>query len=71
MGEILREVHNILEIIGPPLISLAGVWLGWRLGLHSQRYQRRLEGLNDQFVALREVMKVVDNIPPDLGVREL
>lgn len=56
MAEILKELHNILEVVGPPLISLAAVWLGWRLGLHFQRWERRLESLNDQFAALREIM---------------
>jgi hypothetical protein len=71
MSEVLQEIHRILEIVGAPLITLAGVWLGWRLSSSSQRVQRRLDNLKDRFAALAEFMQIVENVPPDLSRAEL
>jgi len=70
--EILQEIYKILQlIISAPVLTLIGVWLGWVLNSLSQRRQHRMESLQSYFAALREVMKVTSNIPPDLGVSEL
>ncbi len=71
MGDVLHEVLNVLKAIAVPGITLAAVWLGWRLSVSSQRAQRRLDRLNDRFTALSDVMNVVDNVPPDLTGQEL
>jgi hypothetical protein len=64
--EILKAIEGIVRVIAPPLISVAGVWIGWRLGTHSQWKQRRLDNLLSRLAALREVMSVTDNIPSNL-----
>jgi hypothetical protein len=69
--EVLKTIEAIARVVAPPLISVAGVWLGWRLGTHSQLKQRRLEHLQSRLAALREVMSVTSNIPPDLGLNDL
>ncbi len=66
-----KELHNIIRNITTPLISLAGVWLGWHLSTLSQRRQRRLDSLQKRLDALREVMSVVNNIPPDVDITKL
>jgi hypothetical protein len=53
------------------VIALAGVWLGWRLSAASQRIQRRLDVMRERFGALAEILKVVNNVPPDLGRQAL
>jgi len=68
---IIKQLHGIIKDIASPLISLAGVWLGWRLGTLSQRRQRKIDRLEKRLDALREIMSVVDNIPPDVGIAEL
>jgi len=67
----LQEVLDVVKAIAVPGITLAAVWLGWRLGVSSQRAQRRLDRLSDRFAALVEVMQVVANVPPDLTQQEL
>jgi len=70
--EILQEIYKILQlIISAPVLTLIGVWLGWVLNSLSQRRQHRMESLQGYFAALREIMAVTSNIPPDLGVSEL
>lgn len=67
MNQIVQEVLTILNAIAAPVIALAGVWLGWRLSAASQRIQRQLDLLHDRFGALAEILKVIDNVSPDLG----
>lgn len=71
MDQEFRDALELVRELAAPLIALLGVWLGWRLGVRSQQVQRRLDGLNQQFAALSEVMKLVDNVPRDLTAPEL
>jgi hypothetical protein len=71
MNQILLQVLGVLETISTPIITLAAVWLGWRLSANSQRVQRRLDLMHDRLAALTQILKVVDNVPPDLGLQEL
>lgn len=69
--EAWEGIHRTIEIIGPSLISLASVYLGWRLGYHSQWRQRRLDTLRERIEAFREIRGVIENIPPNLSSFEL
>jgi hypothetical protein len=71
MSDVLQEVFRILGSIAAPAITLAAVWLGWRLSASSQRAQRRLDRLNSRFSSLSQVMTVSDNVPPDLTGEQL
>lgn len=71
MTDIVRQMLDVLKAIAVPVVSMAAVWLGWRLGVSSQRAQRQLDRLKDRFAALSEVMNVVDNVPPDVTGHEL
>ena len=75
--ESTQEAYNIiLGIINSPLIStlvsvVVGAFLGYCFSSVSQRRQRRLDSLNDRFAALRKFIKVVEDIPSDVGRQEL
>ena len=61
-----KEFFSLCEKLAPWIISLVAVWVGWRLNWYSQRKQRSLEYLREKFSALREIKKVIGNVPPDL-----
>jgi hypothetical protein len=69
--EVIKAIDGIVREVAPPLISVAGVWLGWRLGTNSQWKQRRLDNLQNRLAAHKEVMSVATNVPPDLSVIDL
>jgi hypothetical protein len=71
INQLIKDVFQFIKDISQPLIALIGVWMGWRLGVSSQRKQRRLDHLNERFAALCEVMKIVDNIPHNLKRKDL
>lgn len=66
-----QKILDLIEKLGPALVSLAGVWLGWRLGSWSQLRERRVERLNNKLEAQRELMGVVANIPPELDLSSM
>ena len=61
-----KEFFSLCEKLAPWIIPLVAVWVGWRLNWYSQRKQRSLEYLREKFSALREIKKVIGNVPPDL-----
>jgi|SRR5208283_3642913 len=68
---VLKALVSMVKAVAAPLISLAGVWLGWFLGTRSQWKQRRLDNLQNRLAALREVMSVAENVPPELNITDL
>ena len=71
MDTFWKEFFDFCWKLGLSGLSLFGVWFGWWLTSRSDVRQRKLEHLNGKFAALREIKKVVDDIPPDLGQDEL
>jgi len=71
MNAILPETLSLVKAVLVPVVTLAAVWLGWRLSLSSQRTQRRLDRLTSRCFALSQVMNVVDNVPYDLTSEQL
>ena len=69
--EFVMAIDSITKTIAPPLISLASVWIGWRLGVHSQWKQRRVDNLQKRLDALREVMTVASDVPPEISITDL
>ncbi len=69
--ELVMAIDSITKTIAPPLISLASVWIGWRLGVHSQWKQRRVDNLQKRLAALREVMTVASDVPPEISITDL
>ena len=65
------EVVAAIQPMLAPVLTLVGVWVGWRLGASSRRGERRMERLRERMEALAEILKVVDNVPPDIGRQEL
>ena len=66
-----EQFLSLVERLTPSLLPLLGVWLGWKLHSHSQWKQRRLDRLADSFNALREIRRIVEDVPPDLKIDEL
>jgi len=65
------EILRLVESLAPSVVPILGVWLGWQLGTISQRRQRRLDSLERSFIALREILPVIDQIPSGLSMEEL
>jgi len=64
-------IKNIIDTIASPLISLAGVWLGWILATKAQSKQKMIDDIQERITALQEIMKVTENIPKGVNVEEL
>lgn len=62
-AEVWSEIHKILQELGPPVLSLLGVLLGWRLGHASQQHQRRIDALDRRLDAYRQLKHVLENVP--------
>jgi hypothetical protein len=71
----VAAIRGIFANLAPPLIPLAsalvGGYLGSYLTVRQQRLQRHLDDLAARFAALREVMKVAENVPRALSYHEL
>lgn len=71
MQNILQQLVTLIEKFGSAIISLIGVYFGWRLGHYSERRRLELEILEKKIEALRALREVVDNIPRDLKAEQL
>ena len=69
--EVLKAIEGMVRAVAPPLMSIGGVWLGWRLGVHSQWKQRRFDNLQNRLAAHREVIYLAANVPPESSIADL
>jgi hypothetical protein len=66
-----KEFFGFCGKIGPYVVSLFGVYLGWKLSRRSEARQRYVDNLKQKFAALSQIRAVIDDIPPGLDGSEL
>lgn len=71
MKELASQLMSLIASIAPAAIPLIAVYIGWKLSSLSERRKRNLDNLEKRFEALRELKKVIDNIPRGLSAEQL
>jgi len=66
-----QSFFGFLEKIGPIVVPLIAVYIGWRFSQKTYVRQLQVDTLNNKFDALREIKSVIGNVPPDLNKEEL
>ena len=66
-----ENFFSFLENIGPYVIPLIAVWLGWVLSRKSYAKEISLDNLRRKFDALRKIKWVLEDIPSNLSKEDL